>query len=177
MQHREWNARATPLLSGAALILAGSAIALWLPGGLVGAFALFLLLRICWLEENIRSDLMRASHLPEGYRTTQALQRRWQMALFGEASEPITCPQRLASILRVQSHALYALLLGGCAAFVATAAALPVLGGILGAAILVLACQRVDRLVAAETILGQGGTLPEEMLEARGPIARFVLNQ
>jgi hypothetical protein len=167
----------TALLSGAVLVLAGSTIALWLPGGLAGALALFLLLRICWLEENIRSDLMRAPELPEGYRRTQALQRRWQMALFGAAAEAVTCPQRLASMMRVQSHALYALFLGGSAAFLAKAMAVPAFGLLLGAGVLMLACLRVDRIAEAEAIVARGGALPAEMLEYRGPIARFVLNQ
>jgi len=177
MRHARRNDRAIALLSGGTLVLAGSAVALWLPGGLVGALGLLVLLRICWLEENIRSDLMRAHVLPEGYRRTQALQRRWQMALFGAAAEPVACPQRLASILRVHSHSLYALLLGGSAAFIARTAALPALGLALGAGILMLACMRVNRLAETEAIVAQGGTLPEAMLEDRGPIARFVLNQ
>ena len=177
MRHARRNDRAIALLSGGTLVLAGSAVALWLPGGLVGALGLYLLLRICWLEENIRSDLMHAPVLPEGYRSTQALQRRWQMALFGAAAEAITCPQRLASILRVHSHALYALLLGGCAAFLAKTAALPAMGLLLGAGMLALACRRVNRLAETEAIVAQGGTLPKEMLEDRGALARFVLNQ
>ena len=170
--------RTTSLVSGAVLVASGSAAALWLPGGLAGALALFLLLRICWLEENIRSDLMGASDLPEAYRLTQEVQRRWQRALFGVAAAPETCPRRLASAMRVQSHALYALLIGGFAVIVAqAAAAAPLMCVLLGGALLARAFARVDRLAEAEAILATGAALPKPLLEDRGPLARFVLNQ
>ncbi|MEM0938055.1 MAG: hypothetical protein AAF646_11905 [Pseudomonadota bacterium] len=177
MEVRWQRERMLSLMGGSALVLGGSAIALWLPAGVSVGLALGLLLRVCWLEENIRSDLMGATHLPEAYRRTQALQTRWQQTLFGAASEPETCPRRIASGMRAQAHAHYALLSGGCAGFLASATASPTAAVVLGGAALLVAFARVDRLVDAEARLAAGGALTDEMLEDRGPISRFVLNE
>lgn len=170
--------RMEALLSGAALVLSGSAAALWLPANLVTALGLLILIRTCWLEENIRGDLMSAKQMPEGYRHTQQVQQRWRHLLFGSAPEEITCPQRLASRLRVQAHAHYALLLGAAGAGVASVGApapLPAL--LLGGACLYAALRRVERLAAAEAMLVEARALPCEMLEDRGPVARFLCNR
>jgi len=170
--------RKEALLSGAALVLTGSAAALWLPANLVTALGLLVLIRVCWLEENIRGDLMSAKRMPEGYRQAQLVQQRWRYMLFGTAAEEITCPQRLASRLRVQAHAHYALLLGALSAGIASVgASAPLPGLLVGGACLVAALRRVERLATAEAMLVEVRALPGEMLEDRGPIARFLCNR
>jgi hypothetical protein len=167
---------ASPFLAGSLAVLAGSAAALWAPVSVATLLALVALLRVCWIDENIRGDLARAKRMPAGYARTLSLRRRFAALLFGTAPPEITCPRVLASHLRAQSHALFAFIFGLAAALVAAAAGDTHIGLLGAGAVLVLAFGRVDRLAAADTHLRRGEPLPSHLLDDRGRLSRLLVN-
>lgn len=102
-------------LAMACLALSG---ALLLPG-LTAMLLLLVLLRICWIEDNLHSDLIHTKTLPIHYKNTQI--RRAKFFQSFHITTPIeTCPQRMASQLRQQSWLLQAGLYAGLAGLITT---------------------------------------------------------
>ncbi len=171
------RARIEALLAGAVLLLGGSALALWLPLGLAAAIGMGVLMRLCWLDDNIRNDLMSAPRMPESYLQTQRLQAEWRRLLLGGSRAPVECPRRLASDMRVQAHALHAFFCGSALGFFVRGVEQPVPALIVGAGLLACGLWRIERLAEAEAALTRDDVLSDEMLEDRGPLARFVTNR
>jgi hypothetical protein len=167
---------ARPLAAGSLAVLAGSAAGLWAPGPLAAVAGLVALLRVCWIDENIRQDLDGAERMPAGYAHTLRLRRNLAARLFGAAPEPITCPRLLASHLRAQAHAIYAFLFGLLAAALAAGAGDGALGLAAAAGALGLGLGRVDRLARADAHLRRGEALPRPLLDDRGPLLRLLVN-
>lgn len=177
IQARVVRARVEALLAGAVLVLGGSAMALWLPLGLAAAIGMGILMRLCWLDDNIRNDLMGATRIPESYRQTQLLQASWRQLLLGRTPDPVECPRRLASLMRVQVHALHAFFCGTALGFLVRGVEQPAAALIVGGALLGCGLWRVERLAEAEAALARDTVLSDEMLEDRGPLARFVMHR
>ncbi len=167
---------AAPFLAGSLAVLAGSAAALWAPASVAMLLALVALLRVCWIDENIRGDLEHAKRMPAGYAHTMLLRRRLSTWLFGATPPEITCPRVLASHLRAQGHALFAFLFGLLAALIAAGAGDSPVGLAGAGGALVLAFGRVDRLAAADAHLRRGEPLPSHLLDDRGRLSRLVVN-
>ncbi|MEM9247905.1 MAG: hypothetical protein AAGB05_04305 [Pseudomonadota bacterium] len=173
----ELRAQIIGLICGAVLVLGGSAMAIWLPLPIAAALTLAVLMRICWLEDNIRSDLMGAHDLPASYRQTQRLQALWWRALLGAAPAPVRCPRQLASEMRLQAHALHAFVAGAASGILARVVDVPTAAVVLAGGALAGALWRVERLANAEAAMARQSVLSDEMLEGLGPIARFMMNR
>lgn len=156
---------------GAALVAAGALAALWVPLGLVGALALLALLRICWLEDNIVSDLFGRDRLPPGYRSTAELRRLFFFRWFGICPDdegPETSAHLLATAMRAEVQIWASLVLGMSAALVAQNGLFgPAVNLALGAALLVVALTRADRLALSLMHCDNGKPLPDHMLVPR----------
>jgi len=167
---------AAPFFAGCLAILAGSAAGLWAPGSVATILGLIALIRICWIDENIRGDLEPAERMPPGYARTLDLRRRLAAALFRSAPQEITCPRLLATQLRAQGHAIFAFLFALLATTLAAAAGDTPIGLLAAGVALVLAFGRVDRLAAADAHLRRGEALPGHMLDDRGRLSRLLMN-
>ena len=55
------------LLIGCGVVAAAALSGIWAPVNLVLIVSLFVLLRVCWLEDNITNDLIGRDSLPGGY--------------------------------------------------------------------------------------------------------------
>ncbi|RDC71473.1 hypothetical protein DLJ49_14790 [Rhodovulum sp. 12E13] len=167
---------AAPFLAGSLAVLAGSAAALWAPASVATLLALVALLRVCWIDENIRGDLEHAKRIPAGYVNTIRLRHRLSTRLFGATPSEITCPRMLASQMRAQGHALFAFIFGLAAALIAAGAGETPLGLVGAGAALILAFRRVDRLALTDAHLRRGEPLPVHLLDDRGGLSRLVTN-
>lgn len=159
------------IIIGALLVAAGALSALWLPQGLVGALALLALLRICWLEDNIVSDLFGRDSLPAGYRSTAEVRRlfffRWFGIRPGDTTAEATA-HLMATAMRAEVQIWATVLLGQAAGLVALHGLFgPVMNIALGAVILVVALTRADRLAVSLMHCDQGRALPDHMLVPR----------
>lgn len=94
-----------------------------LPPAGVAFFSIFLVMRLCWIEDNLYSDLIYAKTLPVGYKNTQIRRARFFHGL-GIHLDIETCPRRMASHLRRQSWILQGLFFG------LVAGAITALGGV-----------------------------------------------
>jgi hypothetical protein len=156
---------------GAALVGAGALAALWVPLGLVGALALLALLRICWLEDNIVSDLFGRDRLPPGYRSTAELRRLFFFRWFGIHPQDTGAEQSahlLATAMRAEVQIWATLLLGMSAALVAQNGLFgPMVNLALAGALFVIALTRADRLALSLMHCDSGRPLPDDMLVPR----------
>lgn len=162
------------LLTGSAFALAGSATALWLPPTLGWLVACLVVLRICWIEDNIHHDLLRADRVPPGYAACRARRRAALMRIAPDPLDDTACPRMLASQLRIQSHAWTAygwalaaaalLLTGTCAAAFA------------GVAAFALALRGVDRFALAQSVVLAGRPLAARQIAQRGLLTSLAVN-
>lgn len=165
------------LATGGLLVAAGSILGLTLLPPVAMLLFLVLMIRICWLEENIHTDLLPARRMPAGYAAVLIRRAAWWQVLTGRTMEIETCPRRLAGALRLQVHALNAAFFGVLSTFVALQAVDLVVGDVLVILLFLgLALRRVDQFVEMESILRRGTTPPEHMLRDRGLLARAVVN-
>lgn len=156
---------------GAAVVAAGALAALWVPVGLVGALCLLALLRICWLEDNIVSDLFGRDRLPPGYRSTAEMRRLFFFRWFGIRPDDAGgegSAHLLATAMRAEVQIWASVLLGVAAALVAQRGMFgtPVNLG-LGATLFVVALTRADRLALSLAHCDSGQPLPDHMLVPR----------
>lgn len=156
------------IILGAALVGAGALTPLWLPFGLVGGIALLALVRICWLEDNIISDLFGRDHLPAGYRNTAALRRlfffRW-FGIWSEASAAEQSAHLMATAMRAEVQIWAALLLGLASTLVMQTAPFGlVANACIGVALFVVALARADRLAVSLAHCEAGRALPDHLL-------------
>ena len=156
------------VILGAVLVGTGALTPLWLPFGLVGGLALLALIRVCWIEDNIISDLFGRETLPAGYRNTAQLRRLFVLRWFGIRAEESRAEQSahlMATAMRTEAQIWAALLLGLAATLVARYGpfGLPVNLG-LGAVLFVLALTRADRLALSLHYCEAGRALPDHLL-------------
>ncbi|MEM7724131.1 MAG: hypothetical protein AAF376_17420 [Pseudomonadota bacterium] len=163
------------LFQGVAFVATGAFVGLWAPTGLIGVFALLLLMRVCWLEDNITNDLVGRDELPDEYVNTAIrngnLLRRW----FGVA--PATdiagqTPHQLATGMRAETQIWACMLLGLAATLTAQVAPFgAVMNLIVASAIFVLALRRVDKLMISLRYCAAGRELPTRLLLPARPAA------
>ncbi|MBF9058801.1 hypothetical protein HKCCSP123_06355 [Rhodobacterales bacterium HKCCSP123] len=156
------------VILGAAMVGAGALAPLWLPFGLVGGIALLALIRICWLEDNIISDLFGRDSLPPGYRNTAELRRLFFFRWFGILVEESMAEQsahQMATAMRAEVQIWAALLLGLASTLVVQTAPFGLLvnAGV-GLGLFVVALARADRLAVSLAHCEAGRALPDHLL-------------
>ncbi|NKX46505.1 hypothetical protein [Roseicyclus persicicus] len=159
------------VVTGGMLVGAGALATLWLPFGLVGALALLALLRICWLEDNITSDLFGRDRLPAGYRFTAERRRlflfRWFGVLPGESPAERSA-HLMATAMRTEVQVWGVLLLGLSSTLVAQYAPFGVAANAaVGFGVFLLALTRADRLARSLAYCEAGEALPDHLLLPR----------
>jgi hypothetical protein len=144
------------VLIGGAVVFTGALSAAILPPALTGVTLLFLLLRICWLDENIKADLLDADVVPDDYR------RAVREAPRLRPHEPLPDdPALLATGLRGQIQALNAAGLGALSGLVLLHAGWSTTPAMLTAmALVTLAYWQADRLITTILHLDRGEPLP-----------------
>jgi hypothetical protein len=147
------------VLLGAAVVMTGALTAVMLPPALVGVGLVLAVLRICWLDENIKADLLGAEELPPEYKRTAADPTRL-------ALEPIPeDPALLATGMRGQIQAWAAACLGALAVLVLIHSGWPTTPAVLGAmGLIALGYWQADRLVVTIQHLDRGQALPARHL-------------
>ena len=155
-------------LTGAALIAAGALAAVWLPLGLMGSFALIALLRICWIEDNITSDLFGREALPPGYRHTMQSRRLFWLRWFGHdpgASAAEASAHVMATALRAEAQVWGLSLMGFASMLTAQHGPFGLAINLMLAVVLFcLALRRVDRLAVTFAHCEAGRPLPDHLL-------------
>jgi hypothetical protein len=149
------------VLLGVGVFGMGVALALTLPPALTGVALILALLRICWLEDNIKSDLMGAGEMPANHQ--QPINDR--VALMGGERPEAGDPALMATALRGQVQAWSAGCYGAVAILLSVhmgwtpGAALAALLGMIW-----LGFRRVDRLAVTIVHLRNGRPLPKREL-------------
>jgi hypothetical protein len=156
------------VLIGAAIVASSALAGAWAPANLAGILALLALMRICWLEDNISNDLLGKDELPGDYVNTAIRRGNFLRRWFG--TEPAEDagglpPHKLATAMRAEIQVWACALFGLGATLVARAG---IFGGLadllIGAALLVVALRRVDRLVVSLDHCAEGRALPRRLL-------------
>ncbi|MDG4648393.1 hypothetical protein P6F26_08040 [Roseibacterium sp. SDUM158017] len=153
----------------AAGIVAAAALAgAWAPANLMGVVAVFALMRICWLEDNITNDLVGRDRLPGDYVNTAIRRGNFLRRWFGmEPAEDASAlpPHQLATAMRAEIQVWGCALLGMCATLVAKADFFgQPLDLALGAVLFLVALRRADRLVVSLAHCAEGRALPRRLL-------------
>jgi hypothetical protein len=149
------------VLLGVGLFGMGAAIALVLPPALTGVALIVALLRICWLEDNIKSDLLDAVETPANHRQPRAERN----AFLGADAPAAEDPALLATALRGQIQALSTLAYGAVGILLSVHTGW--VPGVALAALLAaiwLGFRRADRLVLTIVHLEHGRPLPPNAL-------------
>ena len=155
------------VMIGAGLVAAGALAALWVPPGLLGALAMLALLRICWLEDNIVSDLFGRDRPPPGYRTASDLRRVLMLRVLGiwPGSRDEVSAHLVATAMRAEAQVWGALLIAMAAGLVAQHGIFGAAMNLcLGAVLFVLALRRADRLALSLGHCEAGRALPDHLL-------------
>lgn len=160
------------LALGASIVALGCATAIWLPQGLAFLLLGLAMCRICWIEDNIHSDLLPADEVPSGYRACRE-RRRLVLGLPLSRGEGDTCcPKLLASQLRLQSLAwsayAWAILAGATLQY----ASAP--GAACGVLCLAAALRSADYFALGQSWLLCGRPLPRHLLLGQTPLARLA---
>lgn len=144
------------ILLGCAVVVTGAAFAVTLPPALTGVALLMVLLRVCWLDDNIKSDLLGATEMPPDYLRAAARAPRLPGA------EPLPDdPALMATAMRGQSQAWTAAGLGAASALVLAHSGWSTAPALLAAtALIALAFRQADRLVTTMVHLDHGRPLP-----------------
>lgn len=156
------------VLLGAGLVASGALSALWLPQGLLGALALLALLRICWLEDNIVSDLFGRDRPPPGYRNAADLRRLFFFRWFGirpdDAGGEMSA-HLVATAMRTEAQIWGTVVIAMAAGLIAQHGLFgPVLNLALGAALFVTALTRADRVARSLLHCERAQALPDHHL-------------
>jgi hypothetical protein len=164
--------KAFHIIIGAALVGAGALASVWVPFGLVGGIALAALIRVCWLEDNITSDLFGRKNLPNGYRNTAKFRRSILFRSFGIRPEEGRAEQSahlMATAMRAEVQIWGALLLGLAATLVTQYGPFGmVANAAFGVALFLTALTRADRLAVTLGYCEAGRALPDHMLLPSG---------
>lgn len=156
------------LLTVTAVLAIGPVVVFALPVGVAAVLALFGLLRLCWLEDNIKNDLVDADTVPHSYLAPLAHRQKlaWHlMGLIPKSELSDTTPCLIATAMRGQVQAWSTILLMSLAVVVMRDLALPVGVAILsGGAVMALAMRRADALINTLAHLDRGQPLPRSVL-------------
>lgn len=163
---KEVNEAVAPILLAAGIVFAGAVFALSVPLQVAAFVTLMATLRICWLEDNIASDLVDAQELPGGYVNAIRKRQRLLWALLrlspGKPAET-RCPLLVATSLRAQSETLSAAVLSVLAVLtLRDLDVYPVMAALIGLPILVAAFWRADQVIEAVTCLHAERPIPRE---------------
>ncbi|MEM7643808.1 MAG: hypothetical protein AAF366_14940 [Pseudomonadota bacterium] len=153
------------ILLGGAIVATAAGFAVVLPPALSGMALILILLRICWLEDNIKSDLLGTKALPANHE--QPLRDR--AAMLG--TEPdIRSAAMVATALRGQAQALWAAGFGALSTLTATQmVGHPTLALFVGVVMVWLGFRRADRLLVTLSHLERGRPLPKHALWSAHP--------
>ncbi len=156
------------LMIGCGVVAAAAMTGIWAPVNLVMIIALFVVLRVCWLEDNISNDLIGRDQLPGGYVNTAIRRgnfvRQWLGREPHEDASKMR-PHHLATVMRAEIQVWACMLIGLSATAVAHAGPFALTGNLtVGAALLVLALSRVDRLMVSLAHCAEGRALPQRLL-------------
>ncbi|MEM8822398.1 MAG: hypothetical protein AAGF30_02205 [Pseudomonadota bacterium] len=153
------------ILLGAAIVATAAGFAVVLPPALTGVALVLILLRICWLEDNIKSDLMGTKALPANHEQTL----RERAALLGTDPD-IRTAAMMATALRGQIQALWAAVFGGLSTLIAAQLVWhPPLALSVGVFMVWLGFRRADRLLVTLSYLERGHPLPKDVLASAHP--------
>lgn len=161
------------LVSGALIVALGSVIGLWLPANIALTVAGLAVLRLCWIEDNIHQDLLKAKKVPVGYRNTHV--RRSAVLNPGAADDAPECPRRLAAQLRIQAHAWSALswsIAGGLLLAVSNGALLLIAGTVA----LAFALRGADRMALCHAAVVSGRPIDDDLIAEPGMLRRIALS-
>ncbi len=150
------------------LVLLGAFTGIWAASGLIAALALMALMRICWLEDNINNDLYGQDQIPVAYRNTVTwrgnILRRW-LGIDPATDLSDHSPHQLATLMRAEVQIWACVLLGLTATLTAQFGPFGWGGNlVIAAAIFVVACRRIDKLVVSLAHCAAGRALPREKL-------------
>ena len=148
------------ILIAGGVVFTGASAAAMLPPSLTGVGLLLVLLRVCWLDDNIKSDLIGATDLPVDYRRAAMEAPRLRPA------EPLPDdPALIATGMRGQIQAWSAAALGALAVLVLTRSGWSATPALLGSMMLLsLSYWQADRLILTMLHLDQGLSLPPRAL-------------
>lgn len=159
----------------AALVAAGAYGSLQASAAGLAGVLFVVLLRICWLEDNIKNDLIDCDRLPANYVNIARRRQRALWLLFGAApgSDPAGwSPALVATGMRAQIQALAAALFGAVAVMAARDLPFhPAVNLAAASAVFLTALSRADALIATLALLDQDRPLPRHALLARVPWA------
>jgi hypothetical protein len=156
------------LVIGCGVVAAAAMTGIWAPANLVMILALFVVLRVCWLEDNISNDLIGRDQLPGGYVNTAIRRGNFVRQWLGReprADASKMRPHHLATVMRAEIQVWACVLLGLSSTSFAHGGALGVAGNLLaGAGLLAIALKRVDRLTVSLAHCAEGRALPQRLL-------------
>lgn len=146
------------VLAGALAVAAGAMTAFALPQGLCLTLGLLLVIRICWLDDNVVNDLADREKLPASYAAAFARRQRLAVLLFGTPpSADVPSPGMLATRLVAEARFWSAFVLAGAAVLVAQAMPFGfLLSFAIGIWLFLWALRRADQLTASLRCLEAG---------------------
>lgn len=162
------------LALGASIVALGCATAIWLPPGMAFLLLGLAMCRICWIEDNIHSDLLHADEVPSGYRACRERRRLVLGFALSRAEHDTVCPGLLASQLRIQSLAWSAFAWAALAGVTLQHA--PPFGAALGVLGLAAALRSADYFALGQSRLLSGKPLPRHVLLGQTPLARLAFS-
>jgi hypothetical protein len=158
----------THLVLGCGIVATAALAGIWAPPNLVAILALLVLMRVCWLEDNICNDLIGRDRLPGSYVNTSIRRGNFLRLWFG--MEPSgdagrLPPHQLATAMRAESQIWACMLFGIGATLAAQVTAFGfALSLIASATLLAMALIRVDRLAVSLAHCAAGKALPQRLL-------------
>lgn len=167
---------AEQLVVGSVFATAGTATGIWLPPGLMAILATVVLLRLCWLDDNIQHDLLPKKRVPGSYLESQR-RRGLFRGPFADGQREVRCSKLLASQLRIQTHAWHVYFWAALAGAILTGLPFPlVLSALAGGLALVASLRGIDRFAEAQATVLAGRPLAARELASRGWLADFLVN-
>lgn len=163
-----WNSvRAEHVVFAACVIALGALSSLWVAKSVLGLVAIFGLVRICWLEDNILGDLFGRRIGPEPSQIRRHFLMRW-FGVWIDAASTDRSVQIVATAMRAEVHLWTSLLVSMGAAMVALQGpfSLPV-DLSCGLILFLVALTRADRLAVSIAHCETGQALPDHLLLPR----------
>jgi hypothetical protein len=156
------------LVIGCGIVATAALAGIWAPPNLLAILSLLVLMRICWLEDNISNDLIGRDRLPGSYVNTSIRRGNFLRLWFGLTPREDASrlpPHQLATAMRAEIQVWACMLFGIAATLVAQVTAFgPAVSLAAGAALLIMALARVDRLTVSLAHCAAGRALPQRLL-------------
>lgn len=156
------------LVIGCGIVATAALAGIWAPTNLLAILSLLVLMRICWLEDNICNDLIGRDRLPGSYVNTSIRRGNFLRLWFGlepSGDAARLPPHQLATAMRAEIQVWGCMLFGIAATLVAQVETLePAISLTAGAALLTTALVRVDRLTVSLAHCAAGRALPQRLL-------------